>query len=128
MEIEALKGGGEATLTAPRAVGLYILNEKRAHLARLHQMFGLFVTIVIDDEMAHSECLIERTASETRPDHAAPIAAPAPGTAAAALTDAQLASISRVLAWNDPQAERDHQGARRDRNTELVLLDPRILH
>lgn len=76
MEIEALKGGGEATLTAPRAVGLYILNEKRAHLARLHQTFGLFVTIVIDDEMAHSECLIERTATETRAEHAAPIAAP----------------------------------------------------
>ncbi|CAN7307796.1 ribonuclease E/G [Phenylobacterium sp. LjRoot219] len=76
MEIEALKGGGEATLTAPRAVGLYILNEKRAHLARLHQSFGLFVTIVIDDEMAHADCLIERTASETRAEHAAPLAAP----------------------------------------------------
>src|SRR6202012_784184 len=77
MEIEALKGGGEATLTAPRAVGLYILNEKRAHLARLHQTFGLFVTIVIDDEMAHSDCLIERTATETRAEHAAPLTAPA---------------------------------------------------
>lgn len=76
MEIEALKGGGEATLTAPRAVGLYILNEKRAHLARLHQSFGLFVTIVIDDEMAHADCLIERTASETRAEHAAPLVAP----------------------------------------------------
>jgi ribonuclease E len=76
MEIEALKGGGEATLTAPRAVGLYILNEKRAHLARLHQTFGLFVTVVIDDEMANSECLIERTASETRAEHAAVLAAP----------------------------------------------------
>ena len=77
MEIEALKGGGEATLTAPRAVGLYILNEKRAHLARLHATLGLFVTIVIDDEMAHSDCLIERTATETRAEHAAPLAVPA---------------------------------------------------
>lgn len=76
LEIEALKGGGEATLTAPRAVGLYILNEKRAHLARLHQSFGLFVTIVIDDEMAHADCQIERTASETRAEHAAPLVAP----------------------------------------------------
>lgn len=76
LEIEALKGGGEATLTAPRAVGLYILNEKRGHLARLHQTFGLFVTIVIDDEMAHADCLIERTASETRAEHAAPLVAP----------------------------------------------------
>jgi ribonuclease E len=78
MEIEALKGGGEATLTAPRAVGLYILNEKRAHLARLHQTLGLYVTVVIDDEMAHADCLIERTATETRAEHATPLLAPAP--------------------------------------------------
>ena len=76
LEIEALKGGGEATLTAPRAVGLYILNEKRAHLARLHQTLGLFVTVVIDDELAHAECLIERTATETSAHHAIPTAAP----------------------------------------------------
>jgi ribonuclease E len=73
LEIEALKGGGEVTLRAPRAVGLYILNEKRAHLARLHQAFGLFVTIVIDDEMAHADHVIERTSMETRPDHAPPV-------------------------------------------------------
>jgi len=76
LEIEALKGGGEATLTAPRSVGLYILNEKRAHLARLHQTFGLFVTIVIDDELSHAECLIERTATETSAHHAPPALAP----------------------------------------------------
>jgi hypothetical protein len=58
-------------------------------------------------------------------DHAAPIEAPAPGTAAAALTDTQLASLSRVLAWNDPQAERGALGRRQDRNVELVLPDPR---
>jgi ribonuclease E len=77
LEIEGLKGGGEATLTLPRAVGLYILNEKRQHLARLHQTFGLFVTVLIDDEMAHSDCLIERTASETRAEHAAALPAQA---------------------------------------------------
>ncbi len=70
LELEALKGGGEATLKAPRAVGLYILNEKRAHLARLQQTLGLFVTILVDDDMAHAECLIERTSMEQRPDHA----------------------------------------------------------
>ena len=75
LELEALKGGGEATLKTPRAVGLYILNEKRAHLARLQQTLGLFVTVVVDDDMAHAECLIERTSMETRPDHA-PVAAP----------------------------------------------------
>src|SRR5512140_225363 len=69
LEIEALKGGGEATLRVPRAVGLYILNEKRGHLARLHQAFGLFVTVVIEDTMAHADHAIERTSMETRPDH-----------------------------------------------------------
>jgi ribonuclease E len=69
LEIEALKGGGEACLRVPRAVGLYILNEKRAHLARLNQAFGLFVTVVIEDEMAHADHAIERTSMEIRPDH-----------------------------------------------------------
>jgi len=73
LEIEALKGGGEATLKAPRAVALYILNEKRAHLARIHETFGLFVTVVVDDAMPHADYEIERTASETRPDHAIPV-------------------------------------------------------
>ena len=58
-------------------------------------------------------------------DHAAPIAAPAPGTAAATLTDPQVSSISRVLSWNDPQADESHLGRRQDRNVELALLDPR---
>ncbi len=72
LEIEALKGGGEAVLRVPRAVGLYILNEKRAHLARLHAALGLFVTVVIEDEMSHAEHVIERTSMETRPDHVPP--------------------------------------------------------
>ncbi|MES2344056.1 MAG: ribonuclease E/G [Pseudomonadota bacterium] len=70
VEGEALKGGGEATLKVPRAVGLYILNEKRSHLARIHEGLGLFVTIVIDDAMSHAEHEIERTASEAKPEHA----------------------------------------------------------
>ncbi|HTE81062.1 MAG TPA: ribonuclease E/G, partial [Reyranella sp.] len=74
LEIEALKGGGEANLKVPRAVGLYILNEKRAHLARLHATLGLFVTVVIDDDVAHAECQIERTSMETRAEHAAIVA------------------------------------------------------
>ena len=71
LEIEALKGGGEVTLRVPRAVGLYILNEKRAHLARLFQAFGLFVTVLVEDAMSHIEHAIERTSMETRPEHAA---------------------------------------------------------
>ncbi len=61
-------------------------------------------------------------------DQAAPIAAPAPGPAAA-LTDRQLGSLVRTLAANDPQT-RDvtgggGPGARRDRNVELLIRDPR---
>ncbi|MBT9473009.1 MAG: ribonuclease E/G [Pseudomonadota bacterium] len=77
VEIEALKGGGEATLKVPRAVGLYILNEKRNHLARLHENLGLFITIAIDDALAHADHEIERTASETRPEHTALVHQPA---------------------------------------------------
>jgi ribonuclease E len=70
LEVEAQGGGGEVSLIVPRAVGLYILNEKRAHLARLHQQLGLYVTVVVDDAMAHAECRVERTASETKAEHA----------------------------------------------------------
>src|SRR5690606_18459381 len=86
LEIEALNGGGEATLRAPRAVGLYILNEKRAHLARLQQAFGLFVTVVVDDEMAHTDHQIERTATEARPEHVAQMLA-APSVAYEPMVD-----------------------------------------
>jgi ribonuclease E len=76
LEIEALKGGGEATLKAPRAVALYILNEKRAHLARLQQASGLFVTVQVDDALSHADIAIERTSTETRAEHAAFLQAP----------------------------------------------------
>jgi hypothetical protein len=44
-----------------------------------------------------------------------------------------LASLARTLSWNDPQREgvegsegqADKRGARRDRNVELLLRDPR---
>ncbi len=61
VELEAVKGAGSVTLRVPRSVGLYILNEKRAYLERLNQTLGLFVTVLIDDAVAHSEHAIERT-------------------------------------------------------------------
>src|SRR5580704_16764805 len=65
VEVEAVKsGGGAVTLRAPSAVALYVLNEKRAYLERVHQGHGLFVTVVIDDLIAHADHDIERT--ETR--------------------------------------------------------------
>ncbi len=61
VEMEALKGGGEVTLKVSRAVGLYILNEKRGYLTRVHQTHGLFVTIQIDDALGQADHEIERT-------------------------------------------------------------------
>ncbi|HYD44752.1 MAG TPA: ribonuclease E/G, partial [Phenylobacterium sp.] len=66
LELEALKGGGEATLKVPAAVGLYILNEKRAHLARLQDSLRLYVTVVLDDALAHADHEIERTSEQPR--------------------------------------------------------------
>ena len=75
LEVETLKGGGEVSLKVTRAVGLYILNEKRGYLARLNQNFGLFVTVLIDDDIAHADHLIERTSMETLPEHVATVPA-----------------------------------------------------
>ena len=66
-------------------------------------------------------------------DHSAPAEAPPPGPASL-LTDTQLASLSRTIAWNDPQRppkpasgepETVRAGERADRNVELVIRDPR---
>jgi hypothetical protein len=66
-------------------------------------------------------------------DHDGPAAPPAPGPAAV-LTEPLLASLSRAIAWNDPQRppkpasgepRTNRRGEPRDRNVELVLRDPR---
>lgn len=58
-------------------------------------------------------------------DTPVPAAAPPAGDASG-LTDAQLASISRELAYNDPQlGGGTGEGARGDGNVELLLRDPR---
>ncbi|MDQ0462872.1 ribonuclease E [Caulobacter ginsengisoli] len=69
VEMEALQGGGEVTLKVPRDVGLYILNEKRAYLARVHQAHGLYVTVVVDDHLEHVAHEIDRTVSGERSLH-----------------------------------------------------------
>jgi ribonuclease E len=67
IEMEAVRGGGGAViLNVSRAVGLYILNEKRAYLERVRAGHGLHVTVLIDDAITQGEHRIERT--ETR-DH-----------------------------------------------------------
>jgi metallophosphoesterase (TIGR03767 family) len=60
-------------------------------------------------------------------DSAAPATAPASGIETASnLTEADLGSISRTLAYNDPQAGfGTGEGEPSDRNVELLLEDPR---
>lgn len=65
-------------------------------------------------------------------DTAAPVAPPAPGTAAAGMTEPELASISRAVAANDPNGtgvgdDDPGLGGPNDRNVELTLRDPRRL-
>ena len=61
VEIEAARrGAGALTLRVAPAVGLYILNEKRVHLLRLHQQQGLFVNVQLDESVAQAEHEIER--------------------------------------------------------------------
>lgn len=81
VEMEALRGGGELTLKVPREVGLYILNEKRAHLARIHHVHHLYVTILIDEALAHAEHELERTALGEHSLHALDVTALAPAQA-----------------------------------------------
>jgi hypothetical protein len=59
-------------------------------------------------------------------DHAAAVAAPAPGSAATAFTLDQMASLNREFAYNDPQkGGGTGEGATPDRNDELLVPDPR---
>lgn len=65
-------------------------------------------------------------------DHASAVTAPAPGTSAAAMTAADLASVGRTLAYNDHQSGARAcepnpcgEGEAADRNVELLLADPR---
>jgi hypothetical protein len=59
-------------------------------------------------------------------DHASEPAAPAPGTAASGMSTGDIASVGRTLAANDPQGGfGSGEGAAGDRNTELLIEDPR---
>ena len=62
-------------------------------------------------------------------DTANRVGAPAPGTAAGGFDSETLASIARVLTYNDPQLGpgSNAQGKEIDRNVELVIKDPRRL-
>lgn len=62
----------------------------------------------------------------TLTDPGAPLEIPASGSAASAFGNDQLASISRAVTANDPQAGDDTaEGGRADQNVELLVDDPR---
>jgi len=59
-------------------------------------------------------------------DHESPVQAPPAGTPAGSFDVATLASIGRLLAYNDPQkGGGTGEGRRPDRNVELLVGDPR---
>ena len=59
-------------------------------------------------------------------DHASNATAPAAGTPAAGMTEADLASVGRTLSANDPQGGiGSGEGGADDRNVELLIADPR---
>jgi metallophosphoesterase (TIGR03767 family) len=59
-------------------------------------------------------------------DHASSATAPAAGTDAAGMTEADLASVGRTLSANDPQGGiGTGEGDPDDRNVELLIADPR---
>ena len=75
VELESVRGGpGAVTLKVPTEVALYILNEKRAFLARLYSGSGLFVSVTVDDSLARADCDLERTETGERlPEPEAPV-------------------------------------------------------
>jgi metallophosphoesterase (TIGR03767 family) len=65
-------------------------------------------------------------------DHAGKVTAPAPGSDAALMTPADLASVGRTLSYNDHQTggracspDPCGEGTAEDRNVELLVADPR---
>ena len=65
VEMESVRAGaGSINLYLPAAVALYVLNEKRAYLARLETVQDLYVTIVIEPALSAAEHRIERVARE----------------------------------------------------------------
>ena len=74
VDIEAAKrGAGAVTLRVSSPVGLYILNEKRLHLARLQEQRGLFVSVQLDEAISYAEHEIERTSSVAEGEIRAPV-------------------------------------------------------
>jgi ribonuclease E len=63
LQIEAAKGGvAGLTLRVCTAVGLYILNEKRAWLQQLEETAGLRLTVSVDPDLPVADHAIERIA------------------------------------------------------------------
>ncbi|HEY7900482.1 MAG TPA: ribonuclease E/G, partial [Caulobacteraceae bacterium] len=63
LEVEALKGGGEAILRTSKDTGLYLLNHKRDYLVRLARLHGLIVNVVLDETIGQADHQIERLSS-----------------------------------------------------------------
>jgi ribonuclease E len=54
------------TVKTRTEVALYILNEKRGHLSRLHADQGVFISVVVDETLPHADFALERTSDQAR--------------------------------------------------------------
>jgi len=62
IEVECARGeGGSITVRLPTPIALYVLNEKRAFLARLETAHDISITITVDPALGQSEHAIERS-------------------------------------------------------------------
>jgi ribonuclease E len=122
IEMESVKGGaGAITVRLPTAVGLYILNEKRAYLAGLDTTHDLHVSVLIDDKLAAAEVEIERTESrEGPPRELAPIEAEPEWTPPEDQEDDEIEAEE-----DDADAEADDAGKGGAETREFSEGDPR---
>ena len=122
VEIEAARnGGGMVTLRVPTAVGLYVLNEKRAYLVRLHQQQGLFVSVQFDDSIGEAEHELERTSSGLEGE--ARIAPPDLGVTFAPAPEPEVDDYVDEVEDDDEEEDEEGEEADEDADSETVSRD-----
>ncbi|MEL6336162.1 MAG: Rne/Rng family ribonuclease, partial [Pseudomonadota bacterium] len=101
LEEEGVKGRArELVATTPVGICNYIVNFKRAHLARIEERYGVSVQLLGDPTMTSPEYAIERLKTAARPERA-----PEPVLTASAIVEEALAEESEAAAESPPAAE-----------------------
>ncbi|WP_431856054.1 Rne/Rng family ribonuclease [Azospirillum sp.] len=93
------KRSAEITVTVPTAIGLYILNQKRADLARIEIKYGFRVLVQADDTLIAPDLRLERVKAKQPGDETAPLVS----------ADRVMAETDRVLAAEAEEEETDEE-------------------